>query len=315
LTDVRARTVVRRLGGRQWVGMVPGKQYLDLAVRLTGPNQRTIPLALRFPLEPCHAKIRSLQRYIAVYLGINLIILAVLGFFRIREMILRPLERLLQLTNSYRDEHGVPFLALRESNELAQLFISMQQMLHRISADREKLHQHVASLEQANQQLRATREEMIRTEKLSSVGRLAAGLAHEIGNPVGIVQGYLGLIRQSDVAEDERAEFCRRAEQELQRISQLVRRLLDLSRPVSGDEAEVDVHLVLDEVVSLLRLQPLMDGIVLRVSLLAQESLVRGNADQLLQVFLNCLIKRRRCHAGRRAGRSLRHRNFDGFGC
>jgi C4-dicarboxylate-specific signal transduction histidine kinase len=129
-------------------------------------------------------------------------------------MILRPVERLLQLTNSYRDEHGVPFLALRESNELAQLFISMQQMLHRISADREKLHQHVASLEQANQQLRATREEMIRTEKLSSVGRLAAGLAHEIGNPVGIVQGYLGLIRQSDVAEDEREEFCRRAEQE-----------------------------------------------------------------------------------------------------
>jgi hypothetical protein len=49
LTDVRARTVVRRLGGRQWVGMVPGKQYLDLAVRLTGPNQRTLRSPCVFP--------------------------------------------------------------------------------------------------------------------------------------------------------------------------------------------------------------------------------------------------------------------------
>jgi two-component system, NtrC family, sensor kinase len=172
--------------------------------------------------------------------------------------------------------------------------------------DREKLQQHVASLEQANQQLIATREEMVRTEKLFSVGRLAAGLAHEIGNPVGIVQGYLGLIQQQDVSEQEKQEFCGRAEQELQRISQLVRQLLDLSRPASGLDENVDVHQVLHEVVALLRPQPLMDGIDLRTRLTAEEAFVFGNTSQLLQVFLNCLINAADAiHAGEAGGNGV----------
>jgi two-component system, NtrC family, sensor kinase len=166
----------------------------------------------------------------------------------------------------------------------------MERMLVRIKADREQLQRHLASLQEANQELIATREEMVRAEKLSSVGRLAAGLAHEIGNPLGIVQGYLGLIGQKDLGEEERREFCSRAEQELQRISLLVHRLLDLSRPATGISGDVDVHRVLEEVIDLLRPQPLLDGIDLTSRLTAADAVVHGNAAQLLQVFLNCLI-------------------------
>ncbi|WP_319585222.1 ATP-binding protein [uncultured Desulfobulbus sp.] len=281
---------VRTLSGLTWVACVPGKKYLDIAMRLTGPDRSTGVVALRYSLEPHYNKIRATQRYVAGYLGVNLIVLLIIGFFRFRQRIFQPVEHLIRLTDSYTDESGVPFLALQGGDELAQLAGSMQQMLGRIKTDREKLQQHVASLEKANQQLIATREEMVRTEKLSSVGRLAAGLAHEIGNPVGIVQGYLGLIQQQDVSEQEKQEFCGRAEQELQRISQLVRQLLDLSRPGSGLKENVDAHQVLHEVVALLRPQPLMDGIDLRTRLASEESLVFGNAAQLLQVFLNCLI-------------------------
>jgi signal transduction histidine kinase len=290
LGAVQPQTVVRQLSGRQWVGMVPGKRFLDLAVHVTGPGQMPTPVALRFSLEAPYAKIQSLQRYIAVYLSINLIILTVLGFFRVRETILRPVERLLQLTNSYRDEHGVPFLALQESNELAQLYTSMQQMLNRIKVDHGKLQQHVASLEQANEQLRSTREEMIRAEKLSSVGRLAAGLAHEIGNPLGIVQGYLGLISQGDVGASDRHEFCQRAEQELQRVNQLIRQLLDFARPAVGKEQLVDPHVVIDEALALLGPQPLFDGIDIVRRFTANPAPVWCDPGQLLQVLLNCLM-------------------------
>lgn len=290
LKSVQPRVVTRRLSGTQWVGIVPGKQYLDIALKLTGPDQPLHAVAFRFPLEPQYAKIRSLQRYIAVYLGINLIIFLVLGFFRVRKTILRPVERLLQLTNSYRDEQGVPFLALQDSNELAQLFTSMQQMLGRIRADREKLQQHVASLEQANQQLCSTREEMIRAEKLSSVGRLAAGLAHEIGNPVGIVQGYLGLLNRNDVDVNERREFCERAEQELQRVNQLIRQLLDFARPAAGKEQVVDPYATIDEALALLSPQPLFDDIQIVRQFNSDTVRVWCDPGQLLQVVLNCLM-------------------------
>lgn len=280
----------RSLHGLAWAGVVPGRRYLDLSLPLNSPDKVSGSLALRFPLEPLNQRIHGLQRYIVVYLGVNLIVLLIIGFFRFHQGVIRPVDNLIRRTDSYTDEGGVPFLALEGGNELGQLAGSMERMLVRIKADREQLQRHLASLQEANQELIATREEMVRAEKLSSVGRLAAGLAHEIGNPLGIVQGYLGLIGQKDLREEERREFCSRAEQELQRISLLVHRLLDLSRPATGISGDVDVHRVLEEVIDLLRPQPLLDGIDLTSRLTAADAVVHGNAAQLLQVFLNCLI-------------------------
>lgn len=290
LSAAQPQRFVRRLSGRQWVGVIPGKRYLDLALQFNTLNQSPVPIVVRYALEPQYANISLMQRYIGMYLGINLIILLVIGYYRLREILLLPVERLLQLTISYRDEHGVPFLALQEANELAQLYASMQQMLNRIKADREKLQQHVASLESANQQLRSTREEMVRAEKLSSVGRLAAGLAHEIGNPLGIVQGYLGLVRQDDVEPVERREYCNRAEQELERVNQLVRQLLNFARPASGNNQLVDPHAVIDEALSLLKPQSLFDGIEIKQHFAEQDLRVWCDPAQLLQVLLNCLL-------------------------
>lgn len=280
----------RALSGTLWLGMIPGKQFLDLALPVHSPQQGAGVVSLRFSLEPVFSAIGAEQRYIGLYLLVNLLVLAVVGFFRFRQGIIRPVEQLVRLTDSYSDEHGVPFLALEGGNQLAQLARSMQQMLGRIRSDREQLRQHVATLEETNKQLIRTREEMIRAEKLTSVGRLAAGLAHEIGNPAGIVQGYLGLLQRQDLTGQERKDFCSRAEQEMQRIIRLVRQLLDLAKPTNSVCELLDIHQVVNEVLALLQPQPLMDGIKLTARLEASDSMMQGNPSQLLQVFLNCLI-------------------------
>lgn len=290
LSVTQAQRFVRRLSGRQWVGVIPGKRYLDLALELNTVNNSTVSVVLRYALEPQYAHLSLMQRYIGGYLAVNLIILSVIGYYRLREMVLLPVERLLKLTLSFRDEHGVPFLALQEANELARLYASMQQMLNRIKADREKMQQHVISLELANQQLCDTREEMVRAEKMSSVGRLAAGLAHEIGNPLGIVQGYLGLVRQDDVEPVERREYCNRAEQELDRVNRLVRQLLDFARPASGNAQLVNPHVVIDEAISLLGPQPLFENIKIEKRFTENDVRVWCDPAQLLQVLLNCLL-------------------------
>ena len=281
----------RTLTGLAWVGLIPASRTLDLAVPVHLPDRGDGALALRFPLRTLvHAEAQALHRYASLYLVVNLLALLALGVLHLHRTIARPVTQLIRRTDAYTDEGGLPFLALEGGSELGQLAGSLQRMLARIRADRDTLRDHVASLEAANRQLVAAREEMVRAEKLASVGRLAAGLAHEIGNPVGIVQGYVGLVRLPDLSATEREDFCARADQELQRISRLVRQLLDLARPAGGPATEVDVHRVLDEVVTLLRPQPLLDGIDLHLDLQAADAVVRADAGQLVQVFLNGLI-------------------------
>jgi signal transduction histidine kinase len=163
-------------------------------------------------------------------------------------------------------------------------------MLRRISADKHTLRQTVTSLETANQELKQAQAEIVRAEKMASVGRLAAGIAHEIGNPIGIVLGYMDLIRQPDLDKSEHDDFARRAEKEIQRINTIIRQLLDLARPKESVARLLSVHAVIEEIVSVLTHQPMMTNIRLQTAFNAADDHVWADADQLRQVFLNLLL-------------------------
>ena len=119
----------------------------------------------------------------------------------------------------------------------------------------------MASLEAANTELKKAQTEIIRAEKLASVGRLSAGIAHEIGNPIGIVTGYLELLKQPDIAEGERIEYLDRAEKEIERISAIIRQLLEISRPSQAGPQQVSVHAIIGEMAHVLDVQPFMSHV------------------------------------------------------
>jgi len=285
-----SKTTQRILLGFSWNILVQAKKYLILAKPLSERNSNTGSISLLYPLEPVYSSMRQSQRLIFGYLLVNLIVLTVIGLFRFFRFTVRPIEELVRLTDAYEEEGAVPFLALEQGSEIGQLSTALNQMLQRIEKDRKKLQQSVASLETANIELIATREEMVRAEKMASVGRLAAGLAHEIGNPIGVVQGYLGLLQQEGLTRLERNDFARRSESELQRINRLVRQLLDFSRVNSGQQKEVSIHAVLEELVEMVTCQPFMDEVEISKSFTAVDDIVVCDSDQLKQVFLNCLL-------------------------
>jgi len=138
----------------------------------------------------------------------------------------------------------------------------------------------VASLETANAGLKKAQTEIIRAEKLASVGRLSAGIAHEIGNPIGIVTGYLELMKQADISEEERNEFLDRAQMEIERISAIIRQLLEISRPSHGGSQQVSVHALIDDMAEGLRLQPFMSHIRLQTDFHAQRRTVAVDSNQ-----------------------------------
>jgi two-component system NtrC family sensor kinase len=133
-------------------------------------------------------------------------------------------------------------------------------------------------------------QEIIKAEKLASVGRLAAGIAHEIGNPIGIVFGYLDLLKQDDLNEAEKDDFLKRIEIEVQRINSIIRQLLDLARTKEIKPRPMALHPVIEDIVKVMAVQPLTADIDIRATLGADKDMVWGNEDQLRQVFLNLLL-------------------------
>lgn len=247
-------------------------------------------ISVILPLTPIYTTLKKYHSPIFIYLLINTAILTIVGLYRIIKHYLRPIDRIVQQADGFQEESDIFFAFRQEDNELNRLSSALNRMLTRISSDKKKLQATVASLEQANIELKNTQREMISAEKMASVGRLAAGIAHEIGNPIGIVLGYLDMIRQGGLDEADRADFLKRTEKEVHRISTIIRQLLDLARPKGRKKETVNVNAVIGDIADVMQSQPVMNDIRIVCHLNAVNDSVWGNDDQLRQVFLNLLL-------------------------
>lgn len=247
-------------------------------------------IAAVVPLTPIYGNLRRYNRPIFLYIIINTGLLTLVGLYRIFRIYLRPIDRIVRQADEYTEDNDILFVFRREDNELNRLSSALNRMLTRIATDKQSLIQSVVSLELANKELKHAHHEIIRAEKMASVGRLAAGIAHEIGNPIGIVLGYLDLLKQADLSPEERRDFTQRAEDEIQRINTIIRQLLDLARPKEMRPQQISVHALMEEIVEVMRLQPLMRDIRIETDFKAQSESIWANADPLRQVFLNLLL-------------------------
>ena len=241
-------------------------------------------------LEPVYKKLREDRNTVLVYLFVNSLILFVVGFFRMVKLFVKPIERMVDISELYQTNEGVSFGGGSEQGELAKLALALNNMLRRIDSDKKKLQSNIVSLENANQKLLDTQKEMLRAEKLASVGRLSAGLAHEIGNPIGIVQGYIELLGRNDLTPEERLQFENRACSELDRVNRLIRQLLDFARTTTTAMAEVEIRTVLEELLQVLFFKE-NDGKI-KFSLMGENDGFRvvGDENSIKQVFLNLLL-------------------------
>jgi two-component system nitrogen regulation sensor histidine kinase GlnL len=133
-------------------------------------------------------------------------------------------------------------------------------------------------------------EDLKRADRLALMGTLAAGLAHEIRNPLGGIKGAAQLLRRSADSDPAVRDFTDIMIREVDRVNQLMEQLLDLSRPSRLTLAAINIHEILEDVL-LLETQALA-GKELHVRKRFDPSLppIRGDRAQLTQVFLN-LVK------------------------
>ncbi len=254
------------------------------------PDGTRSAVAMIRSTDGIEARVWENEKIILAYILANAVVLAVVGFFRMVKLVVRPLERLAEQADTYSLRHDFLPFSGRAGNEFGRLSSSLNRMMVQLEEDRESLLQKVDSLRLANEELERNRREMVRAEKMASIGRLAAGLAHEIGNPLGVVQGYLDLLGQGEISLEERQEFARRAEQEVARVGRLIRRLLDYARPADGVSATLHVGALLAECVELLCHGTVPGHIDFFLKPEADEDLVLADADGLRQIFVNCFM-------------------------
>jgi signal transduction histidine kinase len=127
---------------------------------------------------------------------------------------------------------------------------------------------------------------LVRAEKLASVGRLAAGIAHEIGNPLGGASTYVEVLRRRGGERDVVDALAR----ELDRIDRIVRSLLDYARPHDEALHPVDVAVVLGAAFELLRAQGTLRALNARLDVPRDLPAVLGRAHVLEQAVVNLLL-------------------------
>jgi two-component system nitrogen regulation sensor histidine kinase GlnL len=137
--------------------------------------------------------------------------------------------------------------------------------------------------------LKALEARLRKGERLASLGVLAAGMAHEIKNPLGGIRGASQLLREEFAPENPSIEFTDIIIREVDRLNQIVQGLLDFSKPQEPRLAAVNIHEILSRVIALVEMENPAGA--LWVERLFDPSLpdISGDADQLTQVFLNIL--------------------------
>jgi len=136
-------------------------------------------------------------------------------------------------------------------------------------------------------------DQMLQNEKLTSLGLLAAGVAHEVNTPLAVISNYIQMLAKQIPADDPRQKTIERIVKQTFRASEIVNNLLNFSRTAGSEVAEVDLNAVLEETLALVQ-HPLKTA---HVSVVRNytESLppVLGSSTRLQQVFLNLLLNAR----------------------
>jgi two-component system, NtrC family, sensor kinase len=247
-------------------------------------------------------------------LGLSaLAVLGLAGFVTLlaRRSVVSPVTELVSGTQNIAQGDLKRRVPVRAHDEIGQLAESFNEMAAALAKARQERLQLLESLEQQVQDrtaalARAT-DRMIVSEKLSSLGRLAASVAHEINNPLAGILTYAKLLIRTledpGVPDREREAALKRLrliERETERCSAIVRHLLDFARERPLTITEVSVNAALEEALTLVAHQAKLQDIDL-VKELGDIPLVSADFGQLRQAFVNIIINA--CDAMSRGGR------------
>jgi signal transduction histidine kinase len=283
-----------RPGERTMRAEADGAPLLD--VEVASPHA-VVQVALRVGDQASRAA--PLLRLVAFYTSGFAAMMIVVAYLLLTRAIVRPVGALVEATRSL--EAGTtkridPATVTGGASEIVELGSAIARTTGRLVEREEALAAKVGELELARTDLIAARDAMIRGERLASVGRLSAGLAHEVGNPIAALLGLEDVLLDSELDAESR-DLVERMKRETERVHRIMRDLLDFARadmdpsaPSSGPDATCSVRDIVDEVVALIRPQKGIRDLAWSVEVADGLPPVRMAGAKLQQVLLNLVL-------------------------
>lgn len=243
-------------------------------------------------VDPVTTKATALAGITGFYMGASAIALLVFAYFGLTRWIVRPILSL--DTAAEKVIEGARHLdpIERAPPELVTLSRSLSAMTARIRGEEEALRRKIEEVESTTDELRAAQASLVRSERLATVGRLSAGLAHEIGNPLSAVVGLCDLAQDDSSTEAERRDYIARIKREAERIHRVITDLLTYARPVrpSTENRSGSVADAVEQVRALLEPQKALADLTLKFEVDGRLPAVPLPDGELVQIVLNLVM-------------------------
>ncbi|MEJ2204651.1 MAG: ATP-binding protein [Gemmatimonadota bacterium] len=228
--------------------------------------------------------------FVVVLIVADLLLIFLFGTAILRDKLIRPMEGLAWDAERIADGDFLHRIPPQGSLELEQLRKTVNDMADRLIADQERLARNIESLDQTNLELIRAQDQIIHQARLASVGTLAAGIAHEVGNPLGAIIAYSDVAKARALRDGGDVEILDSIKGEGLRIDRIVRGLLDYARPRNAQMAPRSPGEVLDRVRTLLQDQGKLDDLDDRWLVDGEVSDVVMEPQQLEQVLVNVAL-------------------------
>jgi len=240
--------------------------------------------------------IDSLWQTLSIFIGIALlgIVLVIVIGFILAETLTRPLRDMARLVQKVAEGDYDVEIKVESKDEIGQLAESFNTMTKRLATVLGELRDWARTLEQKveerSREICAMQVQLMQSEKLASLGKLAAGVAHEINNPMTGILTNASLLLEDLPPDDPRREDLQTIVNETIRCRRIVKGLLDFARQSTPEKKKLSVNKILRNSLQLLRNQASFRNIEIVENLDPYLPDISADPNQLQQVFVNILI-------------------------